>query len=74
MKLNPAGPSLCYRPERDERGRLLPGSTANPRGRPRTAASAKLFAAAELGAVVVLMPKAQPTVADEVAAPPTEAA
>ena len=37
--------------------RLLPGHTANPRGRPPANRYAKLFAvAAELGAVVVLLP------------------
>jgi hypothetical protein len=59
---------MCERrPERDERGRLLPGSTANRRGRPPVSAAAKLFAAAaELGAVVVLMPQAKvPAVVDD---------
>jgi hypothetical protein len=61
---------MCTRPARDERGRLLPGSTANPRGRPPASRYARLFAAAaELGAVVVLLPQAQ-GVADEAA--PTE--
>src|SRR4051794_26695103 len=45
---------MCLRPDRDERGRLLPGHTANPRGRPPANRYARLFAlAAELGAVVV---------------------
>jgi hypothetical protein len=48
---------MCHRPDRDARGRLLPGHTANPRGRPPASPYAKLVAvAAELGAVVVLLP------------------
>src|ERR671927_104279 len=51
---------VCQRPERDERGRILPGHSGNPRGRPKASKYARLFAAAaELGAVVVLMPQTQ---------------
>ena len=51
---------MCNRPERDERGRLKPGSTANPNGQPPVARYGKLLrAAAELGAVVVLLPQAK---------------
>jgi hypothetical protein len=64
---------MCQRQDRDERGRLLPGRTANPRGRPPVSRYAKLFqAAAELGAVVVLLPQA--TADDEVPPAPPAAA
>jgi len=66
---------VCVRPERDERGRLLKGSSGNPKGRPPVSRYAKLFAAAaELGAVVVLLPPTDATVADVVAPLPPEAA
>ncbi len=49
--------AVCVRPERDEKGRLLPGHTANPRGRPSVSKYAKLFrAAAELGVAVLILP------------------
>jgi hypothetical protein len=66
---------MCERhPDRDVRGRLLPGHTANPNGRPPAARYGKLLrAAAELGAVVVLLPNAK-AAADEVAPLPPEAA
>ena len=62
---------MCERhPDRDARGRLLPGHTANPRGRPPVSRYAKLFAAAaELGAVVVLLPPQARAVKVE---PPTD--
>jgi hypothetical protein len=64
--------SACQRPERDERGRLLPGHTANPRGRREAGAYAKLLAAAErVGAQIVVM--VPPKVANA-APPPPEAA
>jgi hypothetical protein len=48
---------MCVRDGRDERGRLLPGHSGNLRGRPPVSRYAKLVAvAAELGAVVVLLP------------------
>ena len=56
---------MCVREGRDERGRLLPGHSGNPRGRPPASRYARLLAvAAELGAVVVMLPEAQAT-ADE---------
>jgi hypothetical protein len=38
---------MHQRQDRDERGRLRPGHTANPNGRPRTSALAKLLEAAQ---------------------------
>jgi hypothetical protein len=62
-------------PERDARGRILPGHSGNPKGRPPVGKYAKLFAAAaELGAVVVLMPQAAVETAEPAdGAPPTVA-
>jgi hypothetical protein len=43
------------RPERDEKGRLLPGSTANPNGRPVRRPYLRLLEAAEqCGATVTI--------------------
>ena len=58
---------MCVRDGHDERGRLLPGHSGNPRGRPPASRFAKLVAAAaELGAVVVLLPQAKvPAVVDD---------
>jgi hypothetical protein len=49
---------MCHCPGRDARGRLLPGSTANPRGRPPVSRYARLLAAADAAgaSVVVLLP------------------
>jgi hypothetical protein len=55
MKLNPAGRPMCHRPDRDERGRLLPGSTANPRGRPPVSRYARLLAAADAAGASVII-------------------
>jgi hypothetical protein len=60
---------MCERrPERDEKGRLLPGHTANPRGRPARAPYLRLLEAAEAcGAEIVVMlpPRARPKPADD---------
>ena len=48
---------MCHRPDRDARGRLLPGSTANPRGRPPVSRYARLLAAAGASVVVLLPPR-----------------
>ena len=52
--------------QRDARGRVLPGSTPNPRGRPEAGAYDKLLAqAARVGAdVIVLIPPKAATVGD----------
>ena len=51
---------MCQRPERDERGRLRPGSTANPNGRPPVSRYGELLrAASKLGAAVVILPQTQ---------------
>lgn len=58
---------------RDERGRMLPGHTANPAGRPARAAHLRLLEAAEaVGAtVVVMVPPASPRPTRR-PAPPTD--
>ena len=46
---------MCNHPERDTRGRLLPGSTANPGGRPKRPPYVRLLEAAqECGATIVV--------------------
>jgi hypothetical protein len=48
---------MCHRPDRDARGRLLPGNTADPKGRPPAGRYARLFqVAAELGCAVLILP------------------
>ena len=47
---------MCVRQDRDERGRLLPGASGNPAGKPVRKPFARLLAAAEaVGAEVVVM-------------------
>ena len=47
---------MCVRDDRDERGRLLPGFSGNPDGRPARKAFVRLLEAAEAaGAQVVVM-------------------
>jgi len=61
--------------ERDARGRVLPGNTPNPRGRPEAGAYAKLLAqAARVGAnIIVLVPPKALTVDDTNPVPPRAA-
>ena len=52
-------------PARDERGRLLPGHTANPGGRPPSRRIARLLEAAQAcGVAVLLLPPVKGKAAD----------
>jgi hypothetical protein len=57
---------MCHHPDRDARGRLLPGHTANPAGRPVRKPYLRLLEAAEAcGArIIVELPAPRPTPAD----------
>ena len=67
---------MCHHPDRDARGRLLPGHTANPAGRPVTRPYLRLLEAAQAcGAVVVLLPpRARAATADDTNPGPPRAA